>query len=32
LKAAGVSVQEGKDSYQYELTPDFDPSKLEGLE
>ncbi|WP_296417472.1 cysteine--tRNA ligase [Pseudooctadecabacter sp.] len=31
LKAAGVAVREAKDSYEYDLTADFDPSKLEGI-
>ena len=31
LIAAGVSVNEGKDSYTYDLTPNFDPAKLDAL-
>ncbi len=31
LLAAGVSVKEGKESYEYELLADFDPAKLEAL-
>lgn len=31
LMAAGVSLQEGKDSYTYELGPDFDVEKLKAL-
>ncbi|WP_340286586.1 cysteine--tRNA ligase [Sulfitobacter pontiacus] len=31
LIAAGVEVREAKDSYTYELRPDFDPAKLDVL-
>jgi cysteinyl-tRNA synthetase len=31
LAAAGIAIQIGKDRIGYELLPDFDPTKLEGL-